>query len=614
MWNSKLRFLGWISVLTLTLAACKKEDVELPSGGGGNSLTFTPAAAPQIPGIIIPNTFQLKLHPGDVASLSAKVYSGTGVLLTGNPALSYSLTDNSIATLSGNQLTATQPGMASVEISDGTHNPASVLVEVVPDSVAIPASGFSITFSSLAMVVQSGSSQPIIPYTITNLSGQPVSASPVFLIENAALGSMIGNTINASSGKGMTRIRAILNGDTLLGHLTLLVQNNYRPTADTAWMITGVRVPVYFHYNRKVAEPVELVIHQAITPAGSGFVIPSFSLFSTTPSSVKIDDSRVLNQVNGRLISEQHGLTGVNAYYKDGSYFRWFAIVYLDLTGSWRFQNEHNQTVNFCFTQSGQSNGVFYEKHMVPRVAFLYHSPRYAGNSLLQGYFLFRPGYSELEGTFISEPAITYDPDNNPIKVGPIKVSEIGLTITTNTGYTISYFCKHDISKPDELVVRNVYQGYDTGPLFVAKLGTGVCVSSPQPTLSLYDLLTQNTNRIWYQSSVFSDYIDYGISSMQFLANGSYTDHTPYDTTDAYVQRGTTTWAASSDNQNLVLRYTLMVNYGSPGRDSFVSQRVIDTLRIASYSSSKFNIKGVHDGQADEYFDLSSLSQYLYWE
>jgi hypothetical protein len=611
----KFKFICLLGLFLLfVFSGCKKDQEDSPVIPGNYEVSFTPAAAPQYTGVIIPMSYRLSLHPGDVVTLSARVYDQNGTQLSGSANLTYSLTDNAQAVISGNQLTANQPGISSIEITDGIHTPASILVEVLPDSQTISPLGFNIQFNDLFMVMPSGSTQNIVSYTITNLQGQVVSATPVFFLENTDLGTVSGNTITASSLKGMTRVKALLNGDTLLGHLNLIVQNRNRPTADTAWSIFRVRVPEHFSYYQKVADPVSFVIHEAITPPGNNFVIPSMRLYTATPLSIEIEDGRIINQVGGQLISVRPGLTRVKANYRGGAYFWWYALVHLDLTGSWQFKNDLNYTFNLCFSQPTTFNGIYYKTDMALRKDFYHFGTTLHGTSLVQG--VFPTGYAEKEGTATIDGVGTIDREwAGPLRPGLINLSNTPMVVYTNSGVEFySFYFDHNVDKHDEMVVWNADRH---NPKFIAKSGLGNCRPTVQPGLSLEELLTQNTNRIWRQSVSFIDYLDYSAIDLQFLSNGSYIDRTPYDSADFFVQPGSTTWLATADNQNLVLRYTQVINLGdslNPGPYDY--QSMIDTLRIATYSTSRFNIRGcniVVDGQRQE-VNLSSESPYLYWE
>jgi hypothetical protein len=137
----------------------------------------------------------------------------------------------------------------------------------------------------------------------------------------------------------------------------------------------------------------------------------------------------------------------------------------------------------------------------------------------------------------------------------------------------------------------------------------------PPPTnLSLSQILIQNTNRVWLQNPDFLDYADYDAAKLKFLQNGIYEDLTDYDVNDAYVKAGSTTWAATSDNKNLILRYTKVINQGDSINPDYIDEVNRDTLRIASYSASQFNIKGIYSSVSGLEADYSSLSQFLYWK
>lgn len=137
----------------------------------------------------------------------------------------------------------------------------------------------------------------------------------------------------------------------------------------------------------------------------------------------------------------------------------------------------------------------------------------------------------------------------------------------------------------------------------------------PPPTnLSLSQILLQNTNRVWLQNPDFLDYADYDAAKLKFQQNGIYEDLTDYDVNDAYVKPGSTTWAATSDNKNLILRYTKVINQGDSINPDYIDEVNRDTLRIASYSASQFNIKGIYSSVSGIEADYSSLSQFLYWK
>ena len=116
------------------------------------------------------------------------------------------------------------------------------------------------------------------------------------------------------------------------------------------------------------------------------------------------------------------------------------------------------------------------------------------------------------------------------------------------------------------------------------------------------------------QNPDFLDYADYDAAKLKFQQNGIYEDLTDYDVNDAYVKAGSTTWAATSDNKNLILRYTKVINQGDSINPDYIDEVNRDTLRIASYSASQFNIKGIYSSVSGIEADYSSLSQFLYWK
>jgi hypothetical protein len=501
-------------------------------------------------------------------------------------------------------MTTNSPGIATIWFSDNVRQPASLMVEVVPDTVSLATNAFSIQFNNAFLRMQGLTNQTIPNYTIRNLQGQIVGGVPDFFLENASLGNVNGNVIQSGSNSGMTTLRAVLNGDTLDGRLTVVVRSNTSTVADTFWTLYPSKVTSAFNYYQRTAEPIVLDVVEAICPPGPGFSWPTISFYTTSPLSITISNDKILKQNNGRLISVGPGLAQLTAYYKGGSWLKWNTRVRIDYSGFWYFNAQNGKKINVCFSPNGSWDGITYTKWGSVGFDTFNYLIEDNGEALVEN----------ADGTYdttffgtsvISRGAATFSSDS-------LQTFDNFWLEVPSSGFLYSYTCQY---YPYQ--TRNKFTGWANGNpsiTITGNRGGDGCTPTGGGGQSLQQVLSQDTSRIWSQGPDFVDYFDYSISDIQFTTSSTFIDHTPYDINDFYTVPGSTTWSTTPDNQKLILNYTQAVNQGTISNPNYTYYSYTDSLDVSAYSNVKFNIKGIWSSSGQGYVNLSNISSYLFWE
>ena len=331
----KIHFCLFIATTAL-LWSCKKDN-----HSGSNSTgyqTFSPATiAPTQPGMLVVSQNTLVLHVNASATVTAKIYNSDGTPAATQPAFTWTVNNSQIASVANGTITALSTGFATVAVTDGTHGYDYVQVNVVADSVTISQQVACVTFNPPFISLKAGATANF-SYTVTNLQGQLVSATPLFSSSSPITVST--SSVQAGNTTGYFNIIAVNGTDTLHGVLPVLVYNGQVNTPDTTYTISKlITYPQGFNKNGLVADPVRIEITQTIQN-GSNI---SIQKFQTSPDAIGIAyPSIVTVNSNGCITSVGPGTTPVILTYKNQQVTCESSTTF-DGAGTWS-----NGTVTVC--------------------------------------------------------------------------------------------------------------------------------------------------------------------------------------------------------------------------------------------------------------------------
>ncbi|HXH19302.1 MAG TPA: hypothetical protein VNJ07_09485 [Chitinophagales bacterium] len=346
----KQSILIWLC-LVIFFAGCKKDPEEGDNNNNTGNNSFTPAyIAPTEPGILQVSASQIIIHQSESVTVTCKLFNSDGSLAVNQPVFQWSSNQIEAATVNAGVIVAQGIGNALISVTDGSHGFAYVNVNVVADSINIPAGAANITFDPPVITLLKNQSANF-DYTLSDLSGNTIAGTPDFQVSPSGSGiSFSGSIMNAGNQTGSFKVDASVNGDSLNGSLFLdVLDTGYNYVLDTNWRVTRIELvnyPKIFWKYDKVAIPLRISIFESRMTQSWQILR---KVYQTSPDAIIIDHPEVISvNGDGQLISQVPGSTKITVTYQELSWW-WNAFVAFDFTGNWGGERDGHQ-FNFCLT------------------------------------------------------------------------------------------------------------------------------------------------------------------------------------------------------------------------------------------------------------------------
>lgn len=347
---------GFMVIAVSLFSSCKKDK------SGSNSVipaNTTPAYVPPQPGYLKFDISSLTLNKGTNKLILPVLHNSDNSIANPQPSFLWHSDNDNIATVINGQITTIDTGFTSISVTDGIHGVLNINLKVVPENSNISSDPSQIVFNTVAGIMGNNAiallpnSTRNISYTIFDVQGNIVNATPVFYTTSSVPFSINGDAISSSSILGIWDVKAKIGSKLLSGNLKVIVFQS-----DTNKYINPIRgtFPEYF-YKPDLASAIPLVItyNKVWYSYIDGFhwyveVVSPDQIISNFPDVIS-------SNAAGYIISKAAGRTRLTIKYKEDT-LSYFARVGPLLLGNWGGTTP-DYVFNFCFNDEINWNIVY---------------------------------------------------------------------------------------------------------------------------------------------------------------------------------------------------------------------------------------------------------------